>query len=394
MYRNHFPFFGNNSSVHYLDSAASSIPCGPAVAAAMSYDMNYPANIHRGLYDMSAHATEEYEQARQTLAAFFGAEAEEIIFTSGTTDGLNMLARMLAPRLTEGRNIVLTAYEHHANLIPWQKLASETGVELRFIPITEAYELDFAAAKELIDDQTAIVSFGSVSNTLGTIAPTKELISLAKQVNAFTIMDAAQEVAHRPIHVEQLGVDALVCSGHKMYGPTGIGVLFLAKKWHEVLSPVRLGGDMIKTVSYTSAVWADAPQKFEAGTPPIAAAIGLAAAAKLFFEIGWENIIAHEEKMMNLLTEALSECAGITIIGPEGRCSVASFTHESAHPHDIAEILNRHSVAVRAGHHCTMPLMKSLGLPGTARASVGLYTSKEDIEALRISLKVMHQIFS
>jgi cysteine desulfurase/selenocysteine lyase len=366
------------------------------------------------------------DELDQLLAQVENAEPEEIVFTSGTTHGLNLLARQLNLTCHSERsqsvaknppangmptepneilhsvqdddckpNIILTRLEHHANLLPWQQFAKRTGVELRFIELTKEYEVDLESAQKLINENTKLVSFSGLSNTLGTIAPIEKIIKLAKQYNAITIIDAAQLVGHQQIDVKKLDCDFLAFSGHKMYGPTGVGVLYGKKEKLAELEPFFYGGDMVKEASYKSATWQEAPMKFEAGTPNIAGAIGLGAAVDFIQEIGWGETQKHEQKLLSYFFNKKPDY--LKIIGPDSptnRGPVISFTIDGVHPHDVAEILNRHNVAVRAGHHCAMPLMKHLGIGGTVRISFGIYNNTEDIDKLFEGLEEVKKIFT
>lgn len=402
-----FPLLHKNQRLVYLDNAASTQTCAPALTAMNDYYKKYRANIHRSIYDIGAKATEQYETARDQVAHFINAKREEIIFTSGTTFGLNQLAYSLSPRLSHRDNVVLTRLEHHANLVPWQQMAKHYGFKIRFIELTKSGEIDVASAKKLIDANTKIVSFALVSNVLGTVAPTKELIKLAKAHRAITIIDAAQAVAHLPIDVRKLDCDFLVFSGHKMYGPTGIGVLYGKKTLlDEHLEPFLFGGDMIDEVSYDGATWAELPNKFEAGTPNIAGAIGLGAAAEFIVKTGWKKIQAHEHELITYALKKLS--SEVTIIChsersamPTGRQEESSnkrigtitFTIPGIHPHDVAEILNQDKICIRAGLHCAEPLHRQLGLTATARASFGIYNEKTDVDRLVIGIKKIKKMF-
>lgn len=393
--KSQFPIFLSHPDLVYLDSAASTQTPQVVLDAMNEYYSQYRSNIHRGLYDLSALATEKYEASRQKIAAFIGADEKEIIFTSGTTHGLNFLASSLGKNLKKGDNIVLTQLEHHANLVPWQMVAKEKGVELRFIKV-ENFEVSIESSKKLIDENTKIVSFALVSNALGSISPAKEIIALAKVVGATTIVDAAQAVAHMPIDVKQIGCDFLIFSGHKMYGPTGIGVVYGKKEKLETLEPYFYGGDMIREVTYENSTWADIPERFEGGTPNIAGAIGLGAAVDFIQSIGFEKIQQHEKNLTEKFLLELQKIEGIKIIGGsnlEKRVGVISFTLDGVHPHDVAEILNRDHVAVRVGHHCCMPLMKLLELSGTVRVSIGVYTSEQNIEKFIEGIKKVKNIF-
>ena len=383
----HFPIFTTNQNLVYLDSAASGLKCAPAIEAMTKYYEENGTNVHRGLYNLSEAATAQYEEAREVAASFIKAEPNEIIFTSGTTASLNMTARLLEQKIKPGDEIVLTHLEHHANLIPWQELAKRTGAVLKFIEIDKDYQLDFESAEKIIGPKTKVVAFTAASNVTGTIIPVKELISLAKKYNAYTVVDAAQFAAHREINVKEWGADFVAFSGHKLYGPTGVGVLFGKAELLNELEPVNFGGEMIREVTYEKSTWADAPAKFEPGTPPIAEAIGLAAAVTFI-----QGAQTDEKELIEYTFTKLKDL--VTIIGPKDsdRLPIFSFTLGDAHPHDVAEILNREHIAVRAGHHCAMPLMKYLDLVGTTRASFGLYTTKEDIDTLVEGIKKAKEI--
>lgn len=381
--KSQFPIYSHHPDLAYFDTGASALKPRPVVEKICEYYETYGVNIHRGLYNTSDKATIEHDEARQCVARFLNASSEEIIFTYGTTHGLNILALALESKLSKGDNIVLTAWEHHANLIPWQQIAKKTGTELRFVDITDTYELDMGDAKEKIDKNTKVVSFAHVSNVLGTVAPVKELIALAKEVGATTIIDAAQSIVHMKTDVQDLDVDYLVFSGHKLYGPTGIGVLYGKKEKLEGLQPVMFGGDMILDVSYEDAEWHDVPYRFEPGTPSIAGAIGLGAAIDFVESVGFGQIEQHEHELTKKLINQLTTLSGVNIVGPQSadrNAGVVSITMDGVHPHDIAEICNRHNVAIRVGSHCAMPLMKKLGIPGTARFSLGMYNDEGDIE--------------
>ncbi len=396
--KDQFSIFQNHPHMAYLDNAASTQTPQIVLDAMNEYYTQYRANIHRGLYDLSAHATEKYEEARKKIAKFIGAEKNEIIFTSGTTHGLNFLARSACKNLKPGENIVLTRLEHHANLIPWQEYARERGVEIRFIELQKnnSFEIDIESAKKCIDKNTRVVSFALVSNALGTLLPVKKIIELSQKVQAITVVDAAQAMAHMPVNVKNLDCDFLVFSGHKMYGPTGIGVLFGKMNRLQKLEPFLYGGDMVSEVSFDSATWAEIPERFEGGTPNIAGAIGLAAAVDFIQSVGWNEIQEHEKFITTNMIEQLNAEPGVRIIGPmelEKRIGVVSFIIDGVHPHDIAEVLNRENIAIRAGHHCAMPLMKLLEISGTARASIGMYNSEDDIEKLVEGIKKVKEIF-
>ncbi len=379
--KKYFPIFEHHPNLVYLDNAATTQTPHSVLEAMSEYYTTYRANTERGLYALSEQATTAYTAARQKIAAFLNAAPEEVIFTPGATYGLNLLARSLA--VTADHNIVLTRLEHHANLIPWQQLSNRTGCELRFIELNKDGQLDMATAADKIDEQTRLVSCTAVSNAIGTIAPLDEIIALAKSNGAQVIVDASQLIAHSPIDVRTLDYDWLVFSGHKMYGPTGIGILYGKKQLLEQTEPFLFGGEMIEDVNYLTASWAELPHKFEAGTQNIAGAIGLGAAVDFIQKIGLSAIHEHEQSLLRYTIEQLPEYAAL--IGPPSgapRGAIVSFLLQGVHPHDTAEILNRFNIAVRAGHHCAKPLMKYLDIPGTARASFGVYNRPEDVDRL------------
>jgi len=379
----------------YLDTGASALKPQCVIDAMNTYYAQYGVNIHRGMYPISDQATIVYEQSRDTVARFINAESNEIIVTSGTTHGLNMLSYIVESEITSEHNIVITRMEHHANMIPWQKLCARTGASLRYIELTDDLCLDMDSARHVIDNHTKIVAFTSLSNVLGTIVPSKELIDLAHSVGAYAIIDGAQGIVHQKIDVKELDCDFLVFSGHKLYGPTGVGIVYGKKEHLERLEPFFTGGDMIKYVTYQTAEWTDIPHKFEAGTPPIAELIGLGKAIQFVEEIGWENIVQHEHE---LTAYALEKLSGIVrIIGPnseEKQSGVISFLVGDLHPHDVGDLLGQNNIAVRVGHHCAMPLIQKLGIVGTVRASFGVYNTKEDVDTLIEGICKTKKIFT
>jgi cysteine desulfurase/selenocysteine lyase len=393
-HKKYFPIFKNQPELIYLDNAATTQICQASLEAINDYHESFRANVHRGTYPIAERATTEYEDARQSVAKFLNASIDEIIFTSGTTHGLNMLAYSLAPRLTHRDNIVLTRQEHHANLVPWQQMAKHYGFTIRYIELTPDLHLDLASAKKIIDQNTKIVSFALVSNVLGIPAPAREVVQLAKTVKALTVIDAAQAAAHLPIDVKELDCDFLTFSGHKVYGPNGIGILYGKKVLlDEGLEPFFFGGEMVGKVSYEKAEWTSVPHRFEAGTPNISGAIGLGAAVEFLMGIGWDNIALHEKK----LTEHALKKIGplVKIFGPEtDRLGIISFNIKDVHPHDIAEIMNRNNVAIRAGFHCAEPLHRHFDLPGTARISFGMYNSMNEIDSAVKAIAEIHSIFT
>lgn len=389
-----FTLLRQQKNLSYLDSAATSLTPDVVVKKMDEYYFKYNANVHRGVYSLAQKADEEFERARVVIADFINANSKEVIFTSGATAGLNILASSIGQTLKKGDNVVLTRMEHHANLVPWQQAAKRYGFAIRFIELNSKYQLDLKSAKKVIDKNTKVVSIIHVSNTLGTVNPVFELIKLAKRVGAQTILDSSQAAAHLPIDVKKLDCDYLVFSGHKVYGPTGIGILYGKRERLVALEPVTFGGDMIISVSYEAAEWNEVPYKFEAGTPNIAGAIGLGMAVEYIQSIGWKNILKHENELTQKALKMLTRIKCVKIIGPaEDRVGVISFVVDGVHPHDLASILDGKGVAVRAGHHCTMPLMKLLGVRATARASFGIYSTQKDIVALVEGIKKAQVMF-
>ena len=374
-----------NNGLIYLDNSSTTQKPAKVIEAIKKYYEQENANVHRGIYKLAQKSTILYEKAHEVVAKFISAEFEEVIFTKGATEGLNLLAYSLGKNLKEGDEIVLTEMEHHSNIVPWQQLAKEKGVVLKFIPITKDYRLDMSKARELISSKTKIVSVAHMSNVLGTINHVKEIAGLAHNVGAVMIVDAAQSIPHMPVNVKELNCDFLVFSGHKMCGPTGIGVLYGRKELLKEMPPFLYGGDMIREVTFREASWNDLPWKFEAGTPNMAGAAGLMAAVEYLQEIEMENIAAHGQESTRYALEKLSAIPEVAIIGPvtaENRGPVISFTIEGMHPHDLSEALDRDNIAVRGGFHCAMPLFSKLGLDGSIRASFYIYNNKEDVDML------------
>lgn len=368
----------------YLDSAASSLTPMPVIEAMDAYYKECRANVHRGMYKAAAEATARYEAARAKVARFINAGIEETIFTGGTTDALNALARTLGEGLASGDEVVLTEMEHHANLVPWQEEAKRRGLVLKFIPVTADLTLDLEAARALIGERTKVVSVMHVSNALGTVNPVKEIAALAHAAGAVMIVDAAQSAPHFRIDVRDLDCDFLAFSAHKALGPTGIGVLYGKRALLEKLPPYRFGGDMIREVTLTSAEWNDLPWKHEAGTPNVAGAIGFGAAVEYLEALGMDAVAAHDRRITAYALGKLSAIPGLRVVGPTAgeRIGAIAFDVEGVHPHDLATLLDREGVAIRGGHHCAMPLMAKLGLVATARASFGPYTTASDVDAL------------
>lgn len=384
-------------SLIYLDSTATAQKPIQVIEAMDEYLRNYNANIHRGIHTLAEEATAAYESARAKIARFIGAEhSAELIYTRNTTESINLVASSWGrSQLNPGDIVLLTEMEHHSNLIPWQMLANEKNLTLEFIPVTHDGFLDLEAYQRLLNLKPKLVAFTHMSNVLGTINPVRQMVSLAHEVGALTLVDAAQSVPHIPVNVKNLDVDFLAFSGHKMCGPTGIGILYGKRELLEAMPPYMGGGDMIKKVHLRSFVPNELPHKFEAGTPAIAEAIGLGAAVDYLDAIGMENIEQHERILIAYALERLEEVPGVKVFGPpaDAKGGVASFTFEGVHPHDIAQILDMSGIAVRAGHHCAMPLHEKFHLPATTRASFYLYNQLDEIDKLVEGLYKVKTIF-
>ena len=381
----------------YLDSAATSQKPASVIAAMDEYYRRTNANIHRGIHVLAEEATAKYEDARQKVARFINAHSErEIIFTRNTTEAINLVAYTWArANLKSGDLVILTEMEHHSNLVPWQILAAERGIRLEFIPVTDEGLLDLDAYRQLLMQDPRLVSFMHMSNVLGTINPAREIVRMAHAAGAVALVDGAQSVPHFAVDVQDLDADFLAFSGHKMLGPTGIGVLYGKEALLNAMPPFLGGGDMIKKVMLRSFSANSLPHKFEAGTPAIAEGIGLGAAVDYLARIGMERIAAYEHELTAYALERLSEVSGLTVIGPraELRGGVAAFTLADIHPHDVSQLLDREGLAVRAGHHCAMPLHQRFNLPATTRASLYLYNTRADIDRLAGALERVKKLF-
>lgn len=387
-----------NGTLHYLDSAATSLTPMPVIESVDEYYFDYRANVHRGMFREALKATERYEGARRKVATFIGATgSNEVIFTGGATDSSNMFVRMLEESgMLKGKtNIVTTVMEHHASLIPLQQLAKRTGLELRHIPMHDL-ELDYEAAASLITDETALVSVIHASNVTGMINDVARIARLAHEHKAIMVSDVTASMGHIEVNAGKLGVDALYFSGHKMFAPTGIGVLWVAMPLLERLEPSFFGGHMIARVENDTATWAPIPERFEGGTKDISGAIGLGVAIDYLSDVGIDVIHAHTAMLTFTLIRKLEQMEGVKVFSPcdvEKNVGMASFTADWAHPHDIAEVLARDGVAVRPGHHCAIPLHTALGVAATTRASLHVYNSKDDVDALIRSLEQAKKIF-
>lgn len=384
--RKDFPIFADTPPLAFLDSAASTQTPRPVVEAMDAYYDTYRSNIHRGIYRISEEATDQYEKARQKVARLINAQrTSEVIFTRNTTESINLVAYSWGSvNIQQGDEIVLTELEHHSNLVPWQMLAQRTGATLRYLEITDQGLLDFMQLQDVLTEKTKLVAITHVSNVLGTINPIQSVIDAAHAAGAKVIVDAAQSVPHFHVDVQQLDCDFLAFSGHKMCGPTGVGVLYGKLELLEEMPPFLGGGSMIRSVERDISTYADLPAKFEAGTPSIAEAIGFGAAVDYIQQVGLASIHVHEQALTKYAHERLQEIEGITIYGPapHQKAGVISFDIEGIHPHDVAGILDTQNVAIRAGHHCAQPLMKKLDVIATIRASIYLYNTIDDVDRL------------
>lgn len=368
----------------YLDSAASTLKHIDSINAVNEYYTHNTANIHRGVHYLSELATSQYEQTRDKIKSFVNADhRHEILFTSGTTMSINLVANSFGELLNEGDEIIISHMEHHSNIVPWQLLRERKKIKLKVAPINDLGEIDLDAYKDLFTSKTKLVSIVHTSNTLGTVNPIKELSKIAHDNGAFFMTDAAQGITHQKIDVKDLNVDFLAFSGHKMFGPTGIGVLYAKEELLNKMPPFFGGGDMIDKVTFEKTTFNELPHKFEAGTPNIAAGIGLGPAIDFITKIGFEKIQTHEQELLHYGTEKLREIKGLKILGTSpNKTSVISFIIDDVHPQDLATIIDKKGIAIRTGHHCTQPVMDFYEVPATARASFSIYNSKEDIDAL------------
>ncbi len=382
----------------FLDSAASAQKPRPVIDAMVQAMETQYANVHRGLHWMSERTTDAYEATRDSVARLLNAPSrDEIVFTKNTTEAINLLAHSYGRGVMHpGQAVVISAMEHHANLVPWQMLRDATGVELRVAPITDAGELDIAGLEDCLrDGRVGLVAVTHMSNVLGTVVPAARVAALAHEYGARVMFDGSQAVVHRAVDVQAIGADFYTFTAHKLYGPTGLGVLWGRKELLERMPPFMGGGDMIGSVSFERSTWAEVPHKFEAGTPPIIEAIGLGAAIEYVEHIGFDAIQAHEAVLTDHALARLSEVPGLRVLGSaQDRGGVFSFTMEGAHAHDIATLLDRQGIAVRAGNHCAEPLMRRLGVDSSARASTGIYTTLGEIDALADTLHRVREFFA
>lgn len=379
----------------YLDNAATTQKPECVLAALERYYRHSNANVHRGVHALSEEATAAFEGARETVRRFLNArEAREIVFVRGTTEAINLVAQTFGQRLRPGDEVLITAMEHHSNIVPWQLACAASGAQLRVAPVNDEGDVRLPEFERLLGERTRIVAVTHVSNALGTVNPLRWMIELAHARGVPVLVDGAQSVAHFPMDVQALDCDFFAFSGHKVYGPTGIGVLYGKADGLEALPPWQGGGEMIRQVTFAKTTYAEIPHKFEAGTPDMAGAVGLAAALDYLEGIGREALAEHERGLLALAEEALADIAGLRIIGTaKEKAGLVSFVMEGVHPHDIGTILDREGVAVRTGHHCAMPVMERLGVPATVRASFALYNTPQDVESLLRGLHKVKEVF-
>ena len=393
-----FPLLAANPELHYLDSAATSQKPRVVLDAIRDYYERDNANPHRGAYDLSVRATERYHAARERIARFLGvSDADCLIFTRGTTESLNLVVTAWGfANVSAGDEIIVTAMEHHANFVPWQQLALARGARFLVCPLTSEQHVDLDALRAMTGARTRVVAFNHVSNALGTVNPVREIAGIARSVGALVVCDGAQGAPHLRVGFDALDVDFYAFSGHKMCGPMGIGGLIGRRAILESMPPYQFGGDMIEFVRDDHSTWNVLPHKFEAGTPNVADAVGLAAACEYLDAIGMDNVLAHERALVRLATDRLEQIDGVRVYGPlpAERSGVVSFTVRDIHPHDLATIFDQEGVCIRAGHHCAQPLMRRLGVSATARASFYVYSDERDVEALMRALERAQAMFA
>lgn len=380
----------NGKPLVYFDNGATAQKPQVVIDRINQYYQDENSNIHRGVHTLSQEATSAYEDARRKIQAYINAPLEEeIIYTKGTTDGINLVANGFTRGiLKEGDEVVISAMEHHSNIVPWQMACEYTGATLKVAPINDEGELLFDEFKALLSEKTKLVAITHVSNTLGTINPVKDIVKASHALDIPVLLDGAQSVPHMKVDVQELDCEFYAFSGHKMFGPTGIGILYGKKEWLDKLPPYQGGGDMIKTVTFEKTTYNDLPHKFEAGTPNIAGGIGLGAAVDYLNELDWDAVHTHEDELLQYATEQISEIEGIRIVGTaKNKAGVLSFVHEKAHHYDMGTILDQLGIAIRTGHHCTEPLMHRCNVTGTARASFAFYNTKEEVDVFIAALK-------
>jgi cysteine desulfurase/selenocysteine lyase len=398
--RRDFPILARNINgkpLVYLDSAASSQQPLAVMRAVERYETHSHANVHRGVHTLSQEATDAFEGARDRVRRFVNAAStREIVFVRGTTEAVNLVAQAyVRPRFVPGDEILITALEHHANIVPWQLVCAQTGCTLKVAPIDKKGELLFDDYERLLSPRTRLVAMAHVSNALGTVLPVKRMIAAAHEHGARVLVDGAQAVPHSRVDVRALDADFYAFSSHKLYGPTGIGVLYGREELLESMPPWQGGGDMIRTVTFEASTYNDLPWKFEAGTPHISGAVGLAAAIDYVEALGLDAIAAHEQRLLKLATAQLTAIRGVHIVGTAAhKAAVVSFTMAGVHPHDIGTILDHEGIAIRTGHHCAMPVMDFFGVPATARASFGCYSTVDDVARLCSAVERVREVFA
>lgn len=391
-----FPIFTHHPNLVYLDNAATTQKPQLVIDAISSFYQKENANIHRGLYPMAVATSQKYEQVRQKVATFLNAaSSDEIVYTTGTTASINLVAHsFLFPRLKEGDEVIISAMEHHANLIPWQMVCKQKGASLRVIPMNEKGELEMMEFRAMLSDKVKMVAVTHISNSLGTINPIEEIIDFAHQKNIPVLVDGAQSVAHYPIDLQVIDADFFTFSGHKLFGPTGVGILYGKKQYLNEMQPYQFGGDMIKNVTFEASTFADVPQRFEAGTTNIVGVIGLGAAVDFVNSLDRMYLIKHMEEMRLDLENKLLEINGLEIVGQaEKKSAIASFVMKNIHPHDIATFLGADNIAIRAGHHCTQPIMDFFRISATTRASFSIYNQPDEVDIFVEKIKEIKQFF-
>jgi len=387
----------NGKPLVYLDSAASAQVPQSVIDRTSKYLAEEHSNIHRGVHYLSQHATTAYEAAREKVKRFINApDVKECIFVRGTTEGINLVAQSYGKKFVqEGDEVLISRMEHHSNIIPWQMIAEERGAVIKVIPMNASGELIIDEYENMLNERTRIVAVAHVSNSLGTVNPIKEMITTAHKFGVPVCVDAAQSVPHFPVDVQDLDADFFVFSGHKMFAPTGSGVVYGKRKWLDEMPPYQTGGGMIRTVSFEKTTFAPIPEKFEAGTPAIAAGIGLGAAIDYINALDFEAAAAYEHELLEYATSRLADIPGVTIVGTAAnKASVLSFTIEGVHPHDIGTILDQQGIAIRAGHHCAQPVMQFFDVPATARASFALYNTRDEVDKLADSIQKVIEVFA
>lgn len=398
--RNDFPILSKEvygRPLVYFDNAATTQKPLSVINRIEEYYRSENSNIHRGVHFLSEKATMEYEKSRKIIQSFINAKSDkEIVFTRGTTESINLVASSYGRKfLKEGDEVLISHMEHHSNIVPWQLICEEKGAKLKVIPINDKGEIVYEEFDKLLNEKTKILSLVHISNSLGTINPIKQMIQRAKEYNTTVIIDAAQSIQHLPIDVQDLDCDFLAFSGHKIYGPTGIGVLYGKAELLDAMPPYQGGGDMIRTVSFEKTLYNDLPYKFEAGTPNIAGGIVLGAAIKYFQAVGWETVQLQESELLNYAQKLLKEIPEVKIIGnADHKASLVSFVIKNIHPHDVGTLADQDGIAIRTGHHCTEPVMKRFCVPATSRASFAFYNKKEEIDVLAESIKKIIKMFS